>query len=39
MVATQHPIKLSKIERWSSNEGMSDRYKVFVDRLVVEKRK
>lgn len=33
MVAQNHPIKLKAIEVWSAKEGMSDRYKVFLDVL------
>lgn len=33
MVAQNHPVKLKAIEVWSAKEGMSDRYKVFVEAL------
>lgn len=33
LVASSHPVKLSKIKTWSKNEGMEDRFKVFVDLL------
>lgn len=33
MVAKNQPVKLKTIEVWSGNEGMSDRYKVFLQEL------
>ncbi|MEK7146390.1 MAG: hypothetical protein AAB802_04405, partial [Patescibacteria group bacterium] len=33
MVAQNHPVKLKAIEVWSAKEGMSDRYKVFLNAL------
>lgn len=33
MVARKHPVKLRKIKMWSTNEGMEDRYEIFLDRL------
>lgn len=33
MVAKRHPVKLKAIEVWSGKEGMSDRYKVFLQEL------
>lgn len=33
MVAQSHPVKLKAIEDWSAKEGMSDRYKVFIEAL------
>jgi hypothetical protein len=33
MVAKVHPINLGKIENWSKNEGMLDKYQVFLKRL------
>ena len=39
LVATKHPVKLSKIEKWSTAEGMKDRYAIFVQQLSAAKRK
>lgn len=33
MVAQNHPVKLKAIEVWSGKEGMSDKYKVFLQEL------
>ena len=33
MVAINHPVKLSKIEKWSIGEGMEDKYAIFTNRL------
>ncbi len=33
MVAINHPVNLKKIESWSHNESMSDRYQVFLNAL------
>lgn len=33
MVAQNHPVKIKAIEAWSAKEGMSDRYKVFLEAL------
>ncbi len=33
MVAQNHPVKLPKIKEWSKNEGMSDRYEIFLKQL------
>ncbi len=33
MVARNHPVKLKSIETWSAKEGMSDRYKIFLEGL------
>ncbi len=33
LVGTSHPVSLSKIEKWSRNEGMADKYQVFLTRL------
>lgn len=35
MVAQSHPVKLLKIKKWSENEGMTDRYEVFLQHLKV----
>jgi hypothetical protein len=33
MVAQNHPVKIKSIETWSAKEGMSDRFKVFLQEL------
>ena len=33
MVAQKHPVKLKAIEAWSGKEGMSDRFKIFLQEL------
>jgi len=33
LVAIEHPIKLKKIESWSENEGMGDRFQIFLKTL------
>lgn len=33
MVAKNHPVKLSKIKKWSDDEGMKDKYTIFVNAL------
>ncbi len=37
MVAQNHPVKLKSIEAWSIKEGMSDRYKIFLQELKTAK--
>lgn len=39
MVASKHPVKLSKIEKWSVSEGMRDRYLIFEQQLRESKKK
>lgn len=38
MVAIAHPVKLSKIAKLSNNEGMSDRYDIFLSQLKAAKK-
>jgi hypothetical protein len=38
LVASDHPIKLKKVEDWSRNEGMIDRFRIFVDALKAVKK-
>lgn len=38
MVASKHPVKLSKIEKWSKTEGMEDRYAVFIEQLSAKRK-
>lgn len=33
LVSLRHPINISKIKKWSENEGMRDKYQVFLNRL------
>jgi hypothetical protein len=33
LVAKKHPIGLSKIQRWSKNENMLDKYQIFLKYL------
>lgn len=39
MVAQNHPVKLSKVKRWSKNEGMSEKYEIFLQYLKNEAKK
>ncbi len=38
LVATKHPVVLSRIEKWSKAEGTKDRFQVFVEQLANVKR-
>lgn len=33
LVAKSHPVKFKELEKWSTSEGMSERYKVFLNEL------
>jgi hypothetical protein len=39
MVAKAHPIKIESVKKWSAKEGMSEKFKVFMDLLKDEGRK
>lgn len=38
MVASKHPVALSKVEKWSEAEGMRDRYEIFIGQLMDAKK-
>ncbi len=39
LVALNHPIKLSRVEKWSEAEGMKDRYDIFASQYKRRKSK
>lgn len=39
MVASKHPIVISKVKKWSEAEGMKDRYDIFLNQLKDNKKK
>lgn len=33
MIAKKHPIKIKEVESWAKDEGMSDKYEIFLNKL------